>query len=199
MTEVLKRLRPKSLSYPGGKAEFYEERLEALSAPVPGAETNSAGEATLTAEVQAGTSVTIEPPPARVTATVPAPTVSVSGSGQRLFEAADRLQEVLSYDPAVAIPAAQHILRGIVELEYGATIWPNKEAFNLRTLIRHGMDAALAADIAEVYALGDGIIADFSGGVPPSMVIHYTRAVASLLRRTAEEKERVTTYRISPN
>jgi hypothetical protein len=198
MRQVIEKLRFKSFSYPGGKAEFYEERLDALSAPAPGVETNSASEGTLSADVQTGTDATIKPPPARVTADLPAPTVITSASGGRLVEAAERLQRRMSHNPITAIGMTQGMLRRLMESEFGIE-WSHREAVNAHRLARAGMDDDLAANIAEVAALGDGMLADFSGEVPPYMVRHYIRTVVSLLMRAAQEKERITVHRISPN
>ncbi|MGW5514264.1 hypothetical protein [Nocardia africana] len=198
MKEVIERLRFKSFSYPGGKAEFYEERLEALSAPAPGVETNSAGEGTLTAEVQAGTDATIKPPPARATAELSAPTVITSASGGRLVEAAESLQRRMSSNPITAMGMAQGMLLRLMESEFGIQ-WSHREAVNAHRLARAGMDADLAEDIAEVLALGDGMIKDYGAEVPPYMARHYVRTVATLLKRAAEEKERLTVHHISPN
>ncbi|NKY48021.1 hypothetical protein [Nocardia cerradoensis] len=207
MKQVIERLRPKSVSYPGGKAEFYEERLEALSAPRPAhqdADANLAVNAQLETEaaVTPGAGVNIEITPARGVGSAPMPTVTVTAStekSKRLLAAAAQLLREPTRSPQNTIAWAQKVLREQMRAEFGIRSWTDRQLLNAQQLAQAGVDSTLAAQTAEIYALGDGMSRDFQDDVPQSMAENYVEAVAAALTKLAADVDPGYVQHMSPN
>lgn len=184
MGRLLVRLRPKSVKVPGGALEFFEDRVEVLS---------SAPLATVTTPPPPGSGPVGDghplsgshlglPPPGSAVGSLP----TTTGIRDHLSETAERLLTRTRHTgPRAQVQQGLTALEDEMRRSFGITRWAERQKANAGQLTAAGIDPHLAADIAELWALGRRVVADRPSGLTSDAAENYTTAIAAALIRIA--------------